>query len=348
MPPLAPVTTTTRWSLLRCHGLLLSSVDRLRGSCCQVAGVEAARGDPCLAEPLRGLEEQRVDERLRQVAAQLALHDVVLLGEQAGRAERAPVALEPAQRPGHVALLVGGQGQMEAAQQERALGLVQRQVGLLAEAVDVAVVGQVVDHGPAGQQVARIVGRDGAAQAGQQQCRVDPRVVGGALPAPVGVEAVAVHGGDELVGQVVPVGGVPPTALVGGRPQSGHHDLVLEIPAARCPTSSPTRRRAWAAHRARLARRGPGPRRGRSRPGESHHSYAVLRGLTSASGGDGRRRHHGAARAGRPGPQLRLPLRLDPRPVLRRPGRRRGRRRTTCSTPRSASSPSGCSPTARS
>ena len=41
------------------------------------------------------------------------------------------------------------------------------------------------------------------------------------------------------------------------------------------------------------------------------------------------------ARAGRAGPQLRLPLRLDPRPVLRRAGRRRGRRRTRCSTPRS-------------
>ena len=54
----------------------------------------------------------------------------------------------------------------------------------------------------------------------------------------------------------------------------------------------------------------------------ARHSYAVLRGLTSA-----RRRHGGGrddepARARRAGPQLRLPLRVDPRPVLRRPGRR--------------------------
>jgi len=39
-----------------------------------------------------------VDERLWCVATDLPLGDVVLLGEQAGRAARGPVALEPAGR----------------------------------------------------------------------------------------------------------------------------------------------------------------------------------------------------------------------------------------------------------
>ena len=45
-------------------------------------------------------------------------------------------------------------------------------------------------------------------------------------------------------------------------------------------------------------------------------------------------------------PQLRLPLRLDPRPVLRRAGRRRGRAAPAARRRRPASSPTGCSPTA--
>ena len=49
----------------------------------------------------------------------------------------------------------------------------------------------------------------------------------------------------------------------------------------------------------------------------------------------GRRRHDQPARTGRGGPQLRLPLRVDPRPVLRRAGRRRRTARTRCSTTRS-------------
>ena len=60
-------------------------------------------------------------------------------------------------------------------------------------------------------------------------------------------------------------------------------------------------------------------------PRDARHAYAVLRGLTSAGGGMVAAATMSPARAGRRGPQLRLPLRLDPRPVLRRPGR--GRRR---------------------
>ena len=47
-----------------------------------------------------------------------------------------------------------------------------------------------------------------------------------------------------------------------------------------------------------------------------------------------------------PGTQLRLPLRLDPRPVLRRAGGRQGRPATRSWTTPCGSSPSGCSTTA--
>jgi hypothetical protein len=43
------------------------------------------RRRPGLAEAHGGVEQQRVDERLRDVAAQLALADVVLLGAQPRR-----------------------------------------------------------------------------------------------------------------------------------------------------------------------------------------------------------------------------------------------------------------------
>ena len=96
--------------------------------------------------------------------------------------------------------------------------------------------------------------------------------------------------------------------------------------ASALPATPPDPDRAVAPHRAGLAPT-PVPDLDASvAPGESRHSYAVLRGLTSVDRRHGRRRHDLAARARRPGPQLRLPLRLDPRPVLRRAGRRRRRR----------------------
>lgn len=65
---------------------------------------------------------------LRKVPAQLALLDVVLLGEQAGRAAAGTGTLEPAVRPRLVTLLVQGQAGGEAAQQERALALAEREI----------------------------------------------------------------------------------------------------------------------------------------------------------------------------------------------------------------------------
>ena len=79
-----------------------------------------------------------MDERLREVAAQLALVDVELLGEQARWTAGGAVALKPARRADVIALLGVGQRHQEAAEQERALGLAQRPL-VGSEAVAVAV-----------------------------------------------------------------------------------------------------------------------------------------------------------------------------------------------------------------
>ena len=120
------------------------------------------------------------------------------------------------------------------------------------------------------------------------------------------------------------------------------HDLVLEISDRRCrPPARPgpgvgaRPRRAWRdavpqlEHRARAPRRPPRLRRA-ARADQRRRRH-------------GRRRHDEPARAGRGRPQLRLPLRLDPRPVLRGHGGRRATARTRCCTTPSASWPSGCS-----
>ena len=119
-------------------------------------------------------------------------------------------------------------------------------------------------------------------------------------------------------------------------------------PSARCPTSRPDPDRAWQATEAAWRTQRAPAARTPSRPRDARHSYAVLRGLTSSGGGMVAAATMSLPERGRAGPQLRLPLRLDPRPVLRRAGRRRRRRRTRCWTTPSGSSPSGCSPTARS
>src|SRR5689334_22928248 len=66
-----------------------------------------------VGEAVRGLEEQGVDERLWQVAAQLPLPDVEFLGEQSGRSTGRAVAFEPPYRLDVIALLVIGQRHQE-------------------------------------------------------------------------------------------------------------------------------------------------------------------------------------------------------------------------------------------
>ena len=66
-------------------------------------------------------------------------------------------------------------------------------------------------------------------------------------------------------------------------PHGGHHDLVLEISRQPLPDEPPDPVRAWT--RTENAWRDAVPDLSQSvAPGESHHSYAVLRGLTGASG----------------------------------------------------------------
>jgi len=86
--------------------------------------------------------------------------------------------------------------------------------------------------------------------------------------------------------------GVPPQAhLEEGRlvlgldvPEGGSHDLVLEISRAPLPNRPPQAAEAW--ERTERAWNETVPDLSASvAPGESHHSYAVLRGLTTSSGG---------------------------------------------------------------
>lgn len=66
-------------------------------------------------------------------------------------------------------------------------------------------------------------------------------------------------------------------------PEGGHHDLVLEVSRGPLPDELPDPAREWA--RTERAWADAMPDLGASAaPGESHHSYAVLRGLTGASG----------------------------------------------------------------
>lgn len=135
------------------------------------------------------LQQQGVHERLREVAAQLPLGDVELLGIQAGRAAGAAAPFKPSIRVDHAALLVFGQCHDEPAQQERSLCFFQGAV-VVAETVNEVVLGQLVAAGGEGGAGARVVGGQGATDGGQQQGRIDRWAVGGALPVAVGVHTV--------------------------------------------------------------------------------------------------------------------------------------------------------------
>src|SRR5690349_4320688 len=77
-------------------------------------------------QPHGRLEEQCVDERLRQVSSELALLDVELLGQEARRPAGGAIALEPAHRFDQVALLELREAYDEAAEEKRSLGFAQR------------------------------------------------------------------------------------------------------------------------------------------------------------------------------------------------------------------------------
>src|SRR5699024_1629130 len=98
---------------------------------------------PVPAQLDRGLQQQRVHECLRQIAAELPLGDVVLLGIESGWTTGCPVPLEPGTGLRVLTLLRTGQRSDEAAEQERPLGLSQRSP-VVPEPVDVPVLGQLV------------------------------------------------------------------------------------------------------------------------------------------------------------------------------------------------------------
>ena len=102
-----------------------------------------------------------------------------------------------------------------------------------------------------------------------------------------------------------------------------HHDFVLVLAAEGADVEAPDPDWAWQGTEAEWAGTGARARQQR-RPARQS---PCLRGAQRPDRGqrrDGRRGHHLAARACPPGSQLRLPLRLDPGPVLHRPGGRQG------------------------
>ena len=121
-------------------------------------------------------------ERLRKVAAQLALRHVVLLRVQTRRAARGAVPLEPAGRLDFAALLMEGESHHETAQHEGALGVAERPV-VVPEPVGEPVLSQGGYERVERRNAARIVGGHRAPDAGQQQRGVQGRVIRGALPA---------------------------------------------------------------------------------------------------------------------------------------------------------------------
>ncbi len=126
-----------------------------------------------------------------------------------------------------------------------------------------------------------------------------------------------------------------------------HHDLVLEIRRGPVRGSVAAGGAGLADHRAAL---GGGGAAGGPLPGSRRRAPLAGRdpGTDQRQPRHGGRRDDVLARARRPATQLRLPLRVDPRPVLRRPGRGGGGRVRSCWTPPSTSCRRGCSSTGRS
>ena len=107
-------------------------------------------------------------------------------------------------------------------------------------------------------------------------------------------------------------------------PPGEHRDLVLELSAAPLREEPPEAGRLWHVTRAQWAQVAPALAETLAPAGRPAVAGAAAR-HDQPRGRDGRGRDHQPARAGRAGPQLRLPVRVDPGPGLRGPGGRRGR-----------------------
>ncbi len=108
-------------------------------------------------------------------------------------------------------------------------------------------------------------------------------------------------------------------------PAGSHHDLVLELSERALPDHLPDPDQAWE-DTERTWRESVPDFTSAVAPHDTRHAYAVLRGLTSSGGGMVAAATMSLPERARAGTQLRLPLRVDPRPVLHRRGDRRSRR----------------------
>ncbi len=151
---------------------------------------------------------------------------------RAGGPQAASVAFEVADGAQRVALLVGGQGGEEPAQQEGAFGVAER-AGLLAEPVDIGLLVQFVPDGGQRGSGAGVTAWQCAADARQQQGGVDAVITGRALPAAGRMGAVRGGVGQDRVGQGQPAGSARQGRSGGpaGRAQPGDADQPAVAPA---------------------------------------------------------------------------------------------------------------------
>ena len=105
--------------------------------------------------------------------------------------------------------------------------------------------------------------------------------------------------------------------------QGEYHDFVLVLAGEGSDREPPDPQWAWQGVEAEWHERIPELERTVA-PRDARHAYAVLAGLTSSGGGMVAAATTSLPERARGGTQLRLSLRLDPRPDLRRPGGREG------------------------
>ena len=103
--------------------------------------------------------------------------------------------------------------------------------------------------------------------------------------------------------------------------EGAHYDLIFELSDTSPIDGLPVPDRLWDATEAAWAHAIP-TFDASIAPHDARHSYAVLRGLTSGSGGMVAATTMSLPERAGAGPKLRLPLCLDPRPVLYRASRR--------------------------
>jgi hypothetical protein len=151
----------------------------------------------------RGSYEQCVHERLRQVAARLALAHVEFLRVEAGRTARGSRSFEHPYRLLSPPEAQAGEGEPVAAQEEGSFWLPEREVAG-PEPVDVVVGHEVVEDRIERHDRARIVG-NGSRHDGEEG-GVDAGVVVSALPSPAGVRGVAGGVGIDRVSERAPSG----------------------------------------------------------------------------------------------------------------------------------------------